>query len=98
MRQEAAKLRATPFRSLNAAGKVRRLRVIAPFAVLAYTLIGKRTILDGLGGIRYAFERAPLRTLEFLSCRIKTNTHSEGDGRLLRGVPQKCERWPTIGC
>jgi glycosyltransferase involved in cell wall biosynthesis len=57
MRQEAAKLRATPFRTLNAAGKVRRLRVIAPFAVLAYTLVAKRTILDGLSGLRYAFER-----------------------------------------
>jgi hypothetical protein len=57
MRQEAAKLRATPFSSLNALGKLRKLRVVAPFAAFAYTLVVKRTILDGLPGLQYAFER-----------------------------------------
>jgi glycosyltransferase involved in cell wall biosynthesis len=57
MRQEAAKLRATPFSSLNALGKLRKLRVVAPFAAPAYTLVVKRTILDGLPGLQYAFER-----------------------------------------
>ena len=57
MREEAAKLRATPFASLNAMGKLRTLRVVAPLAVLVYTLLVKRTILDGRAGWRYAWER-----------------------------------------
>jgi glycosyltransferase involved in cell wall biosynthesis len=57
MRQEAAKLRGTPFSSLNALGKLRKLRVVAPFAALVYTLVVKRTILDGIPGLQYAFER-----------------------------------------
>jgi glycosyltransferase involved in cell wall biosynthesis len=57
MRQEAAKLRTSSFASLNALGRVRKLRVIAPFAALAYTLFVKRTLLDGRAGLHYAFER-----------------------------------------
>ena len=57
MRQEAAKLRAASFRSLNTAGKIRKLRVLAPFAAFTYALLVKRTILDGMAGIRYALER-----------------------------------------
>jgi glycosyltransferase involved in cell wall biosynthesis len=57
MRQEAAKLRAASFASLNAAGRLRKLRFIAPFAALLYTLFIKRTVLDGRAGLHYAFER-----------------------------------------
>lgn len=57
MRQEAAKLRASRFGELNAAGKLRKLRVLAPFAVLAYTLFGRKLILDGWPGLIYTFER-----------------------------------------
>jgi glycosyltransferase involved in cell wall biosynthesis len=57
MRQEAEKLRATPFAALSASGKIRKLRVVAPFATLLYTLFARRTILDGLPGLHYAFER-----------------------------------------
>jgi glycosyltransferase involved in cell wall biosynthesis len=57
MRQEAAKLRAASWRALPMQGRIRKLRVIAPFAALFYTLIGKRAILDGRAGWRYAFER-----------------------------------------
>lgn len=57
MRQEAAKLRATPWRSLPMLSRVRKLRVIAPFATLFYTLIAKRALIDGRAGWRYAFER-----------------------------------------
>lgn len=57
MRQEAAKLRATPWRSLPTHGRIRKLRVIAPLATLFYTLIAKRAVLDGRAGWRYAFER-----------------------------------------
>ena len=57
MRDEAAKLRATPWRALNAAGKIRKLRVVAPFAVALHTLFAKRAILDGRAGWRYTLER-----------------------------------------
>jgi glycosyltransferase involved in cell wall biosynthesis len=57
MRQEAAKLRATPWRELNATARLRKLRLVAPFVVLVYTLFVKGTILDGLPGLHYAFER-----------------------------------------
>jgi hypothetical protein len=38
-------------------GHIRKLRVIAPFATLVYTLVAKRALLDGRAGWRYAFER-----------------------------------------
>lgn len=57
MRDEAAKLRAAPWRSLGLAGRVRKLRVVAPFAVALHTLFVKGAILDGRAGWRYALER-----------------------------------------
>jgi glycosyltransferase involved in cell wall biosynthesis len=57
MRKEAAKLRETPWKALPALGRLRKLRVVAPFAALFYTLFVKRAILDGRAGLRYAFER-----------------------------------------
>ena len=57
MRQEAAKIRATPWRALNSVGKIRKLRVVAPFAAALHTLLVKRAILDGRAGWRYALER-----------------------------------------
>lgn len=57
MKQEAQKLRTADARSLNAAARIRKLLVVAPFAVVLHTLFVKRTILDGWPGIYYAFER-----------------------------------------
>lgn len=57
MRQEAEKLRNVDPRALSAAGRVRRLIVIAPFAVVIHTLFVKGLILDGLPGLRYTWER-----------------------------------------
>ena len=57
MRQEAAKLRATPWNALPVSGRVRKLRVIAPFATLLFTLFVKRAVLEGRAGLRYAAER-----------------------------------------
>jgi glycosyltransferase involved in cell wall biosynthesis len=57
MRKEAEKLRATPWNKLPLSGRIRKLRVISPFATLAYVLFAKRTILDGSAGLRYALER-----------------------------------------
>lgn len=57
MRQEAEKLRHSDFRALNLAGRIRRLIVVAPVAVLLHTLFVRGLILDGLPGLRYAYER-----------------------------------------
>jgi glycosyltransferase involved in cell wall biosynthesis len=57
MRQEAAKLRAADPRTLNAAARIRKLRVVAPLAVLVHTLFVKRLFLDGFAGLRYVLER-----------------------------------------
>lgn len=55
MRNEAAKIRRGE--NLNFAGRIRKLRVIAPFAVLVQTLFVKGLILDGVAGLHYAYER-----------------------------------------
>jgi hypothetical protein len=55
MRDEAAKIRRGE--GLNFAGRLRKLRVIAPFAVVFQTLVMQRLILDGRAGLRYAWER-----------------------------------------
>jgi glycosyltransferase involved in cell wall biosynthesis len=57
MRQEAKKLRGTRWRDLPLSGRVRKLRVVAPFATPFYALFVKLTILDGTAGLRYALER-----------------------------------------
>ena len=57
MRDEAEKLRHVNPRALNVAGRVRKLIVVAPFAVLVHTLFVKGLILDGKAGLRYAWER-----------------------------------------
>jgi glycosyltransferase involved in cell wall biosynthesis len=57
MHDEAVKLRATPSRALPISGRVRKLIVVAPLLVPLYALFVKGTILDGVAGLRYAFER-----------------------------------------
>lgn len=55
MRNEAAKIRAG--NKLNLAGRIRKLRVVAPFAVVIHALFAKRLILDGIPGLQYTWER-----------------------------------------
>lgn len=57
MRQEAEKLRRADPRTLNAAARIRKLIVVAPFAVLIHTLFVKGLILDGWPGLVYTWER-----------------------------------------
>lgn len=57
MRLEAEKLRNADSRSLNWPDRLRRLRVVAPFVMLAYCLFVKRAILDGRAGWYYAVQR-----------------------------------------
>lgn len=57
MRQEAEKLRTADPRTLNVAARVRKLVVVAPFAVVLHALFVRGVILDGWPGLVYAFER-----------------------------------------
>ena len=57
MVREAEKLRLRDPRSLDLPARVRKLVVVAPFAVLVHTLFVKGLILDGTAGLRYAGER-----------------------------------------
>lgn len=57
MREEAQKLRSADPQSLSLSGRIRKLIVVAPFAVLVHSLFVKGLILDGRAGLRYAWER-----------------------------------------
>jgi glycosyltransferase involved in cell wall biosynthesis len=57
MREEAEKIRHADPRALSRSGRVRRLVVVAPFAVLVHTLFVKGLILDGVPGLKYTWER-----------------------------------------
>jgi glycosyltransferase involved in cell wall biosynthesis len=57
MKQEAEKLRSVDPRAMSMAGRVRRLVVVASFAVLFHTLFVRGLIFDGLPGLRYTWER-----------------------------------------
>jgi glycosyltransferase involved in cell wall biosynthesis len=57
MHLEAAKLRNASWQSIGWADRLRRLRVVAPFVMLAYCLFIRGGILDGRAGIYYAFQR-----------------------------------------
>lgn len=54
---EANKILQTDPKRLSFPDRVRRLRLIAPIAVLFYCLIYKRGLLDGWAGFYYAFQR-----------------------------------------
>lgn len=55
---EAEHLWAEPWASLNWRKRIRRLLLIAPWAAPLYALFGKGVILDGVPGLKYAWERA----------------------------------------
>ena len=57
MALEAKKIVSAEAESLGIADRVRRLRVIAPLAVLFYCLIARGGVLDGWAGFYYAFQR-----------------------------------------
>jgi glycosyltransferase involved in cell wall biosynthesis len=55
MRDEAVKIRRG--KNLNLAGRIRKLRVVAPFAAVFYLLVVKGLMFDGIAGLHYVFER-----------------------------------------
>ena len=68
---EVEKLTQTPLAMLDLPDRVRRLRLIAPFAVLCYCLFIQRGILDGWRGWYYALQRMLVELL--LSIRLIEN-------------------------
>jgi hypothetical protein len=54
---EAKKLLAEPREKLSWTDQIRRLRIVAPVAMLFYCLIVRRGIFDGWAGFDYAFQR-----------------------------------------
>lgn len=57
MRLEAQKLIKANSSSLSWTGRIRKLRVVAPFAMLFYCLFLKGLLLDGRAGLFYSFQR-----------------------------------------
>lgn len=55
MREEADKIRRGE--NLGLSGRIRRLRIVAPLAVVVHTLFIRGLILDGVAGLLYAWER-----------------------------------------
>jgi len=78
MQLEAKKVRSTTHQ-LNFADRLRRLRIVAPFAVLFYCLIVRGGIFDGRRGLFYAFQRMAAELM--LSLYL-----IEGDLRLSRSA------------
>jgi glycosyltransferase involved in cell wall biosynthesis len=57
MNLESEKIRGTPFGQLGVADRVRKLRVIAPFAMFFYCLILKGALFSGRAGVYYSLQR-----------------------------------------
>lgn len=71
---EAEKLDSAEMASLGLPDKIRRTLFLAPPLAFLYTLIGKRTLLDGWNGHFYALQRAYaelLLSLELLSRKLE---------------------------
>jgi glycosyltransferase involved in cell wall biosynthesis len=60
---ESKKLLNTPNSQLSFSDRLRKQKIIAPFAILFYCLILNKGILDGWAGWYYAFERMLAETL-----------------------------------
>lgn len=58
MRLDAEKLLKADWSNPGWAGRIRKLRVVAPFAMLFYCLLLRGLVLDGRAGLFYSFQRA----------------------------------------
>jgi len=57
MRLESDKLSETAWNELGWADRIRKMRLVAPVAILFYCLFVKGAILDGRAGLYYTFQR-----------------------------------------
>jgi glycosyltransferase involved in cell wall biosynthesis len=88
MALEAKKLSASDAINLGTADRIRRLRVIAPFAVLFYCLIVRGGVLDGWPGFYYALQRMLAELLLSLYL-IEADLNSLGQRREQKAVGRK---------
>jgi glycosyltransferase involved in cell wall biosynthesis len=85
MKLEANKLARSDWRDLGWSDRLRKLRVVAPLAILFYCLFAKGLILDGRAGFYYAFQRMlsemllSLYLLEQAMLRPSNTIVAEGD-------------------
>jgi glycosyltransferase involved in cell wall biosynthesis len=79
---EAEKLLSTPDTELSLGDKIRKRKVISPFAVLAYCLVLNGGLLDGWRGWYYAFQRMFAEIL--LSLRLIEISKSYYSGNRIR--------------
>jgi glycosyltransferase involved in cell wall biosynthesis len=78
MRDEAAKIRRGAH--LNMAGRIRKLRIVAPFAVVIHSLFVKGLILDGIPGLIYTWERFVAEVILSIALVYPDPERSEGEG------------------
>lgn len=57
-RQEAARLRSLSWAEASQRDRVRKMLIVAPWAVPAYVLFVQGVLLDGWSGLRYAWQRS----------------------------------------
>jgi len=76
LKLEVVKLRATPKAQLSRADRLRRGKLLAPFAVLFLCLVVKRGLLDGWRGWFYALQRT---YVEMLLCLMLIDADWSGD-------------------
>jgi hypothetical protein len=57
-KKEAERLRSIAWSDAGVRDRVRKLLVLAPWAVPIYALFGQGVVLDGWNGLRYAAQRA----------------------------------------
>ena len=76
LKLEVLKLRATPKAQLSRADRLRRGKLLAPFAVLFLCLVVKRGLLDGWRGWFYALQRT---YVEMLLCMMLIDADWSGD-------------------
>jgi len=87
MALEAKKIASADAETLGIADRVRRLRVIAPLAVLFYCLVVRGGVLDGWAGFYYAFQRMLAELLLSLYL-IEQDLNGIGKRKLVATEPQ----------
>jgi glycosyltransferase involved in cell wall biosynthesis len=90
MALEAKKLFAADTNKLSRADRIRRLRIVAPIAVLCYALIARGGVLDGWPGFYYAFQRMLAELLLSLYL-IEHDFNAATEPRRLRQEPDGSE-------
>ena len=98
MQLEKRKLLESNWRDLGWSDRIRRLQVIAPFAIFVYCLFIKGAILDGRAGLYYAFQRL-LSELLLSLYLFEESPEQENQSQLIQPVvyPEQTEITKQIG-